>query len=357
MLNQPNQERELIQQFIETIRMLPGVHAKLGKRPVHAAGGPQYDANVDLRVAGKSFVLLVEAKKDVYPRDARQVLWQFKEYAKRQNAVLLLVAESISPGAKDMLRAERIGYYDSGGSMYLPAHGVYLYIDKPLPKPMARLVRSLFSGRRAQVLHCLLIRHADWLSVKELAEQALVSPATASQVLMELERFDWLVSRGQGPNKQRHLREPSALLDAWAKQLAVIPPAPWRRYFVPSVKANELLDRIANVFAGNGLEYAVTHEAAAQLYAPFLSSVAQVRCRILRGPAAEAGVVALGARPVNEGANLAIIEAKSLGELLFRERVAGAHLASPIQVYLDLLRSEGRAKEMANHLRKEKIGF
>jgi hypothetical protein len=32
-------------------------------------------------------------------------------------------------------------------------------------------------------------------------------------------------------------------------------------------------------------------------------------------------------------------------------------LASPIQVYLDLLRGEGRAKEMADHLRQEQIGF
>ena len=118
-----------------------------------------------------------------------------------------MVAESISPGAKDLLRSERVGYYDSGGSLFLPAHGAYLYIDKPPPKTLSKSVRSLFSGRRAQVLHTLLVRHQDWFGVKELAEQALVSPATASQVLTELERFDWLTSRGQGPSKERHLRQ------------------------------------------------------------------------------------------------------------------------------------------------------
>lgn len=40
-----------------------------------------------------------------------------------------------------------------------------------------------------------------------------------------------------------------------------------------------------------------------------------------------------------------------------REQVRSIWLASPIQVYLDLLGSEGRAKEMAEHLRKERIGF
>ena len=56
-------------------------------------------------------------------------------------------------------------------------------------------------------------------------------------------------------------------------------------------------------------------------------------------------------------ANLAVIETKSAGELLFRQQVGGVWLASPIQIYLDLLRGEGRAKEMAEHLRREKIGF
>jgi hypothetical protein len=32
-------------------------------------------------------------------------------------------------------------------------------------------------------------------------------------------------------------------------------------------------------------------------------------------------------------------------------------LASPIQIYLDLLRGEGRSKEMAEHFREERIGF
>jgi hypothetical protein len=43
-----------------------------------------------------------------------------------------------------------------------------------------------------------------------------VSPATASEILSELEKFDWIAIRGQGPNKERHLRDPRALLDAWA---------------------------------------------------------------------------------------------------------------------------------------------
>ncbi|WP_243700831.1 type IV toxin-antitoxin system AbiEi family antitoxin [Paralcaligenes ureilyticus] len=357
-------ERQLVEGFLEALRELPEVHADLDHRePAGSAGSRRHDAQIDLRVGGKSFILLIEAKKAVYPRDVRQVLWQFKEPShghpngQGKKSLSLLVAESISPGAKELLRNERVGYYDSGGSLYLPAPGAYFYIDKPPPKTLAKSVRSLFSGRRAQVLHALLARHQDWFGVKELAQQVMVSPATASQVLTGLERFDWLVSRGQGPSKERHLREPAALLDAWANQLASLRPPDLRRYYVPAAKTDTLLERVGEVFDAHDAEYAISHEAAAQRYAPFLSSVSQVRTRLLIGANADAAIADLGARVVNEGANLAIIEAKSSGELLFREQVGGIWLASPVLVYLDLLRGEGRFKEMAEHLRKERIGF
>ena len=356
MLEPSLTERQLITRFLDALRELPEVLADLDHSgPVGLGADRRHDAQIDLRVGGKSLVLRVYVKKAVYPRDVRQAIWQFREAShgrpkgQGKEPLSLLVAESISPGAKALLRDAHVGYYDSGGSLYLSAPGAYFYIDKPPPKTFAKSVRSLFSGRCAQVLHALL--------VKELAQRAMVSPATASQVLTELERFDWLVSRGQGPSKERFLQEPAALLDAWVQQLASIRPPDLRRYYVPATKADSLLDRVGEVFDAHDAGYAISYEAAAQRYSPFLSSVSQVRARLLIGASADAAIGDLGARVVNEGVNLVIIEAKSPGDLLFRERVGGIWLASPVQVYLDLLRGEGRSKEMAGHLRKERIGF
>jgi hypothetical protein len=364
MLESSLSERQLVERFVDALRELPDVSAEVERWDVTGKGYDRgHDAEVDLHVAGKSFVLLIEAKKTVFPRDVRQVIWQFREtshyrpHGRGNEPLALLVAESISPGAKELLRNERVGYYDSGGSLYLPAPGAYLYIDKPPPKSLAKSVRSLFSGRRAQVLHTLLAHHQNWFGVTELAHKAMVSPATASQVMTELERFEWLVSRGQGPSKERHLREPTALLDAWVKQLASIRPPSLRRYYVPATKPDALLKRIGEALGAHNVEYAISHEAAAQRNPPYLTTASQERVRLLNGSHADTAVGDLGARVVNEGANLAIIEAKSLGELLFREQIDGLWLASPIQIYLDLLRGEGRSKEMAEHFRKERIGF
>jgi hypothetical protein len=358
-------ERQMIERLLDSLRALPEVQAELdeelGIRPLPDRG---YDARVDLRVSGRPLILLIEAKKSLYPRDVRQALWQFRaserqwpQSGKDMETVPMLIAESISPGAKALLQGERVGYYDSGGSLFVPAKGAYLYVDKPPPKPLAKAIRSLFSPRRARVLHALLMGHADWVGVKALAVRVQVSPATTSQVLRELERLEWLESRGQGPTKERHLREPGTLLDAWAKQLVATRPFPLRRFYVSAARGDALVDKVAQVFGDRAVDYAITHEAAAQRYAPFLSTISQVRCRLVPGRAADEALDAMGGRAVNEGANLTVIDTRSSGELLFREKIGGAWLASPVQVYLDLLHGEGRAKDMGEHLRRERIGF
>ena len=361
-------ERLLVDQFLVSLRTMPGVHVHLlSELPWSPRALPTrpFDAQVALAVGGTTVNLLIEVKRSVYPRDVRQAIWQIKDYLRHRSphapegsqTVPVLIAESISPGAKELLKSERVGYYDSGGSLYVPAEGVFFYIDRPVPKPLSKSIRSLFSGQRAQVLHALLTHHGEPHGVKELADTARVSTATASQVLSELERHDWVVSHGLGPNKKRHVIEPGALLDAWVKQHAALSAPPMHRFFVPSFRAEGLVEKMAHVFATLEADYAITHEAAAQCYAPFLSTFSRVHCRLLAGPIAEQALRELDARVVSEGMNLAVIEVASLDGLLFRNRIDSVWMASPIQVYLDLAHGGGRTKELADHLRRERIGF
>jgi hypothetical protein len=357
-------DRDLLSNVLEALQGLPQANAELRLLDPTDGRDSGYDARVDLHIGGECVSLLVVTTRAVFPRDVREILWRMRRHvglAPSEGAspqrLPLIVAESISPGAKDLLREERVGYFDSGGSLFVSARGVYIHIEKPPPKSLAKALGSLFSSRRGQVLHTLLLHPHEWVGVKELAERSQASPATVSQVMTELERFDWLERRGQGPSKERLLREPGALLDAWATRLKSGRPPALQRFYIPGAKPHDLPERLDRVFEQHRVAYAITHEAAAQRYAPFLSSLSQVRCRLLPGRPAEEALGALDARAVTEGANLTIIEAKSSGELLFREKIDGAWLASPIQVYLDLVRGEGRAKEMAQHLRHERIGF
>jgi hypothetical protein len=322
------------------------------------------DAAVDLVVFGQPLTLIVECKSTAFPRDIRQVLSQLREYQSlwkathpAGTAIPLVAAQSLSEGARELLRKEGVGYFDTGGSLFLPAPGAYAFIDKPVPRALAKSIGSLFTGRRSQVLHVMLRSPGEWFGVKALAENAAVSSATASETLTALERLEWISSRGSGPTKERSLTEPAGLLDAWVRHVENTRVPALRRYFVPAIQPNYLVSQLAAVCEAHDASYALTHEVAAQRYAPFLTHVSQVRCRLLRSPAADAVIQDLKARPVREGANLTIVDVRSPGELLFRERIDDIWFADPIQVYLDLLSSEGRGKEMAEHLRREKIGF
>jgi hypothetical protein len=357
-------ERETVERLLEALRELPNVdaHEPLMNPAPHGDRG--IDAEIEFSAGGRSYMLLIEVKKSVYPRDAQQVLWQLDRNVAtgrsehKKHVVPLLAAESISPGARDLLKRENCGFFDTGGSLFIPARGAYVYIERPPPKTLQKSVRGLFRGKRSQVLHALLVRHDEWFGVKELAEFAEVSPATASETLSSLERFEWLAVKGQGPSKERRLTDPGSLLDEWQKQtLAASRRQTYRRFYVPASDPDAIAHRLADICERLGLDYALTEQYAAQTYAPFLSSVSRITCRLEFGSRVNELYAELEARPVNEGANLDVIEMRSHGEFLFRNRVGPLWLASPVQVYLDLLRSGGRGKEMADHLRHERIGF
>jgi len=152
--NARGNERFVLEQLLEALRELPQVEAStpVGKR---LESGDQYriDAEMRLDIGGTDIVLLIEIKKSVYPRDVRQILWQLNRYAReperRASGVPFLAAASISQGARELLRHENVGYYDTGGSLYVPARGIYILVEKPPPKTLEKSVRSLFRGKRA----------------------------------------------------------------------------------------------------------------------------------------------------------------------------------------------------------------
>lgn len=362
-----NLEKDVLAAFEQTLQSVPHLAILSGRESVLLqAKSSRYevDAILQIEMNGKPLTLLIETKREVFPRDAREAIWQLRRLQEAlhdaegtDSSLPILASRSISDGAKEFLRSENISYFEEGGSLFLANPDVYILLDKPPSRKTARTQRSLFSGRRAQVLLALLQEPESWRSVNELAEKVFVSPATVSQVLVELERREWVSTRGTGPRKERKLQQPTALLDAWKKQIIDAPKPQLRRFFVPSLKADELLLRINQICEAHNIAYAITGEWAAQIYTPFLSSVSQVRLRFPEDQPISTLISELKAREVGEGSNLIFVETASYGNFLCRERERGVWLANPIIVYLDLLQSDGRAKEMAEHLRLERIHF
>ena len=358
----PDQEEDLVAHLLAALQEAPDTTAHVSTREQALPGG-RADVVIDAEIAGQAVSLVVEAKRSaLYPRDTREAIWQLRNYLAHQSSdhgqiVPMVVAEELSPGAKDLLRDQHIGYFDRSGSLYVPARGAFVFIDKPPSKRGARIVGSLFSGQRSQVLHAIWVRRADWFGVHEIARTAPVSPTTVSETLVALERFGWVESRGSGPAKQRRLADPRGLLDAWSNHQTLLRPKQPRHFYVAGARPNEIMDRLDRACSESQIKYAITGTAAAQTYAPYLSNISRLNCRLATGPRTEVVLEVVQARPVREGWNLGIVDSDSTGgELLFRERINEVWFADPLQTYLDLLQEGGRSKELAQHLRSERLG-
>ncbi|WOE74593.1 hypothetical protein [Alterisphingorhabdus coralli] len=352
-------DRELIEEFIEAIDAIPDVHALLIDREITADNGARADGLVEMHVNNEPHLLLIEAKKQIFPRDARQIVWRTEKFIRGVDdptvttAIPFVVAEALSPGAREVLREEKIGYYDSGGSLYVPITGAYIYIDKPAPKQMKKQSLAVFKGARSRVLKALFHKGREPTNVKELGSLAKVSAATASKTLQELERREWVETEGSGPNKLRRLRYPMEILDAWTGFLANEKPTTLRRYYVPISSMDSLVFAIETEFSAcRDLRYALTGEIAAQTYAPYLTSISTVHCRISSHNEEHDALASLDARPVTEGWNLVLIDTSS-HDFIGATVAQGMRLVSPLQIYLDLFLARGRAKELAIEFREK----
>ncbi|WP_267347102.1 MarR family transcriptional regulator [Sphingomonas sp. GM_Shp_2] len=353
-------EQSLLDGLIDAIGSIPNSHAMIAEREISLAGRWRIDAIVHASIAGQAIELIVEVKQNAFPRDVRETIYQLRTYLSHYDSsagevIPFFAARAISPGARDILRSEGIGFYDLGGSLYMPASHAFVHIDRPAPRRSKKVFDAIFQGQKAQALLCIYEHRRDWLSVKAIAEEAEVSAATASETLSEMERREWVVAEGAGPAKRRRLTRPAQMIDAWTSYIVQQKPAALKRFYVPCTDVNDLMRKLHLACDAADVAYAITGEAAAQVYAPYLSTISQVRCRIQPGPRRADALARLGARSVAEGWNLGLVDTGARGDLTVGSEIEGVRFAPPLQVYLDLQQGSGRSKEMAAHLRSERL--
>lgn len=312
---------------------------------------------LDVDADGSPVRIAVEALRYAYPRDVQGAVWKLDEFKHAYNhervddLILLVAAESLSPGARDLLRKRGIGYFERNGNLNLKWRNWLINIERPDLPSVRREATSLFTGSREAVVHALLVNRYKWLSGGDLAAMAQTSPYTVSVVLQELERREWCESSGAGRTLRRRLNKPRELLAAWADQWTKRKEQRSNWYFF-SERPNLLLTRLtAKIESSNpSFDWAFTGTAAANVYAPLLTSVDTAEIIV---PPGEAEGIArdMQLKPAQKGANVVFVE-RDGASLLFRDAVPGhpSYFVSPFIMYLDLLHGRGRNKELADHL-------
>ncbi|MCC7369266.1 MAG: helix-turn-helix domain-containing protein [Chloroflexi bacterium] len=353
---------ELLGEVREALAALPGIRLHTERR--HRC---LLDRRVDLVITadikGQPADILIDVKANAYPRDVRAAadqLLALRDRNRQQDGMrplsLMLVAPAIPPTSRELLRERGVGYWDSGGSLYLDLPHALYWIDRPVPERSVRRARNVFRGRAAQVLHALLTAPERAWHVHELAERAEVAPSTVHQVFTFLEEHLWVEKRGAGPQVVRILHEPGALLDAWSEHhtLAAYSAHRFHRW---ARDPSEVRRIVTFVLETHGVEYALTLAAGASFVAPFATDSGRLTLLVPPLTILDTVTRQAGLSPVDEGETVTFLVTRERTPLLFRRRIDDTWVASDIQLYLDLYAWPQRGKEQARHLRAERLGF
>ncbi|MBS3827741.1 type IV toxin-antitoxin system AbiEi family antitoxin [Proteus mirabilis] len=353
-------ERQMLDALVKALAEAFGSEATVLDASHELSGaGAELDGMIVIKAPGKTLQVFVEVKRDVYPRDLRNAVYQLHRGMdntrhRHKDIIGLLAAGVLSPGAKQELREQNIASFELGGSLYLKHDGWFINIEKPSLRTKKNTQGiDLFTEARESVIHALLMNSHRWLTGTELAEQAETSPYTCSLVLQELTLREWVESTGGGPSKRRMLTSPSKLLDAWSEQWQELKEKKSKWYtFVENPK--DMLAHLAERIDRQKVDYpwAFTGAAAANVYAPLLTSTEGAEIIVPKGYAERMADV-LGLKPVSKGANITLIE-REPASLLYRDMHSDHPIffASPYILYLDLLDGRGRNKELAEHIRE-----
>jgi hypothetical protein len=331
----PSSEPQLIRQVPgDFARLLPADWIVTRSMPSRAVRG---DLVVNVVAPdGHEVEFIVEAKRNLIPRDVPRVLSQMRLLRERtglHSAELVIVAPYLSETARTLIEANGASYLDSTGNVLLRARQPALFIKlagaSKDPWPSDEALRSLKGRGTARAVRALL-DFAPPYGVRELATLATVPLASMSRTVELLDR-DGLINRAvRGPIVDIDWR---GVLRRWAKDYDVESSNRVSTYLDPR-GLSVLSAKLSKLRQG----YAATGALAAQRFSP----IAPTRLAAVYVDDVVEWSERLGLTPATEGANVWLIE--PYDDVVFERVVRRDDITcvSPSQLAVDLLTGPGR---------------
>jgi hypothetical protein len=319
----------------------------------HRPGGPSgvwdYVITTPPLRDGHPVRFCVKTRTQVTPQIALGLLAKMR--ADAGDGVPVLCSPSISPRVAELCWEHGVGYLDEAGNCRIAAPGLYIQVTgRRNTRPDTRPLNDPFSKKSSRIVRVLLADPGRGWQVQELAEEAEVSLGLASKVKGALVREAFVEER----NRQVHVRDAAALLEAWRQRYKVQAEA---LPLYAMARPQETEERVAAWCRANGVPYALTQLAGAWRVAP---AVRYERSTVylagdLEPDALAALLRAADAKAVESGANLSLWVTPDRS-VFYRQRVVdGINVVSPLQLYLDLQSVAGRGNEAAREIFEREI--
>src|SRR5262245_45163243 len=308
---------------------------------------------VKFKLGDQEHTLALEVCSLGQPRQIRAAVTRLREIRREiEHAYPVAAAVYIGPQSARILKTNGLGYIDLSGNCSL-AFG-HVLIDKEGKRnvrPSTRPLRSLFAPRATRVVRVLLTESGRAWKLEELAKAAGVSLGHSHNVVKRLADLAWV----ERDDRQRiRLMKPADLLESWCDSYT------YREneitsYVVPEKITRRFMAELGRVATAEGRSYAFTLNAGLSLVAPH-SRLPALHCYLAGDPAPIAAALGLRRATESEGA-LHLLAPYDPGVFYGVLEKSGLKVTSLPQLYADLAGYERRGRELAEHLRREAMGY
>jgi len=312
------------------------------------ASEPGFDAELRLNAPdGTAAVVLVQAKRLLNTRDVPMALEALQRAATGrggdEEVVALLASRYLAPATRERIVAAGAGYIDATGNVLVTVGRPALFLrdrgtDRDPWRGPGRPRDTLRGPPAARVVRAL-IDFAPPYTVPEISERSGASTGATYRVVEFLEGQGLLKRQRYGPISDVEWRP---LIERWSQDYGFAESNTVQTFLDPR-GLDALTDRLASQ---PDLTYVVTGSLAAQCMAPY----APARLAMLYVRDLAAASDALGLRPTESGANVAL--AAGDYDVVFdrTDVVDDIRMAAPSQVAADLLTGPGRNPSEATAL-------
>jgi hypothetical protein len=304
---------------------------KVEQRLIPAPGRPEIVARV--KVGETEKVILAEVKPNGQTRLVREAIADIVKYRQTYaDAYGIVIAPTITPDGARVCRQEGVGYLDFAGNCLLSFDMVFVTkAGKAVETERRKRSRSWYSPRAERVVRTLLLHPNRAWRIRDLANEALVTPNQALHIKEHLSQRHWLENVKDG----FRLARADLLLDEWTENY-VAERSTERRYYSPK-SISEIETGIAGVCSEHIIPYALMGYSAGMRFDPMLK-YNRVSAYVVTD--ATKVVNALQLTEAHDG-NVSIWLPYDECVLQGSAEIGGTKVTSPVQTYLDLMHDDG----------------
>jgi hypothetical protein len=311
-------------------------------------------SEVDLIVSAAGHSFVVEVLGAASPGALAAHASQLTAAARRQGrkAVPLLVMPFMSDAGRRVCEGKSIPWFDLSGNAHIVAPGIRIIIDgRPNRFRGPGRPASIFAPKSARVVRWLLENEGRALTQREIARATDMTDGFVSRIVSRLEHESYVLRE---PSGALRVKDPALLLDAWREEYRFDKHLLLQGH-VAARSGDALARFVGDTFAEGSVEHAATGLAAAWQMTRFVAF--RIATFFLAESPSKEVREKLGFREDARGANLWLVLPNDAGVFHGAETRDGLRCVHPVQAYVDLKTHPERAKEAAERLRSELLGW